>query len=111
MTAEQQAHQQAVDSATALWKQYGGKVPFQQWINSQVAKARKSGLWKPGMTIEQIFQLNQGVEDEQLPQPPYLQGASKFTIAGMNGYAVLGASVVILAGLIYLVVRKIDKAS
>ncbi len=89
-------------TANQLWKQYGGGLPFVAWINSQVEKAKQNKIYKEGMSMAEIVKGNQqaDINSDNSNNPPK-KTENGFKIAGANGYLVIGAGIVVIAGLVY----------
>ncbi len=100
------SHKEQFASANQLWKQYGKpkNIPFTNWLNDEVMKAKSTGAYREGMKIDEIVKANRaGSTVNPLANPQDDAKPTKsFQIGGLNGYAVLGVVVVILGIGIYL---------
>ena len=102
------AHQDQFATANQLWKQYGKplNIPFATWLNDEMMKAKSTGVYKEGMRIDEIVKSNRagssgagqgdGAESDSNGKT-----IKPFQIGGLNGYAVLGVTVVLLGLGIY----------
>lgn len=95
-----------MQTAKQLWAQYGSGTNFAQWVNNEVVKAKTSGVYKKSMSFQDIVQANLKKANtdnmSNAPSPTSDTPTKKpFTIAGYNGYLVLGGAALAIAGLIY----------
>lgn len=100
------AKKQGEESANQLWRKYGEGTKFSDWVDTQVNRAKQSGIWKAGMTMEEIVKANlsrggdytgQGTDNAN-PLPI----KKEFKIAGFNGYVVIAVAAVGIITTVYL---------
>lgn len=97
-------------SANQLYKQYGQplNIPFNNWIEQQMLKAKASNWYQEGMTIAEIVRKN--LEDSINNEVNVIKDIEKetkpFKILGMNGYAVLTVSALAIIGTVVYIKSK-----
>lgn len=111
----------AMTSANQLWAMYGQPlgIPFKTWINTEVMKAKATGIYKDGMNINDIVNGNRAISSgtQQTDQTTSASGSKddssgkQFKLMGVNGYVMVVVAVIGLGALIYWGSGKLVKAN
>ena len=110
---QQSQPEESIKYASKLWRTHGNGVPFGEWVNNEVVKAKQAGIWKQGMSFKDIFDANRpsdtDTEKESSVSKDVASGKNQFLIAGKNGYKVLAVTALVIAGIVYLVKQSKNK--